>query len=94
MRSSLCAIIISMVMSASALAQGLPSGISPSMIETLKRMPAEQQKALAEQYGIDLPPDEVGVVTYYKTAKEAIKKAIEEAGMNPENVLIITKDIS
>lgn len=55
MRSSLCAIIISMVMSASALAQGLPSGISPSMIETLKRMPAEQQKALAEQYGIDLP---------------------------------------
>ena len=44
-----------MVMSASALAQGLPSGISPSMIETLKRMPAAQQKALAEQYGIDLP---------------------------------------
>ena len=55
MRSSLYAIIIYMVMSASALAQGLPSGISPSMIETLKRMPAAQQKALAEQYGIDLP---------------------------------------
>ena len=46
------------------------------------------------QYGIDLPPDEVGVVTYYRTAKEAIKHAIKEAGMNPENVLIITKDIS
>ena len=37
-----------------ALAQAMPSGVSPALLNQLKSMPAEQQRLLAKQYGIDL----------------------------------------
>ena len=54
MRSSLYAIILTMVVSTFAMAQGLPTGVSQSMIDEIRRMPVAQQRTLAAQYGIDL----------------------------------------
>ena len=43
------------VVSLSAQGQGLPSGVTPGMLDQLKSMTAQQQQALAKQYGIALP---------------------------------------
>ena len=45
----------SCLMSLSTLAQGLPPGVSPGMLNQLKSMSPSQQEALARQYGISLP---------------------------------------
>ena len=41
--------------SLSVLAQGLPPGVTPGMLNELKSMTPAQQQALAKQYGITLP---------------------------------------
>ena len=46
---------LSALMSLSAIGQGLPAGVTQEMIEQVKSMPPEQQKALAQQYGVPLP---------------------------------------
>ena len=61
MRSSLYAIILTMVVSTFAMAQGLPIGVSQSMIDEIRRMPVAQQRTLAAQYGIDLSQQPNGV---------------------------------
>ena len=47
--------IVSALFSISVLGQGLPSGVTPGMIDQLKSMSPAQQQALARQYGITMP---------------------------------------
>jgi polysaccharide export outer membrane protein len=48
-------ILMLMLMCSVTLAQPLPAGITPQMIDQFKSMPRSQQEALARQYGISLP---------------------------------------
>ena len=48
------------LMSVSAVGQGLPSGVTPGMVDQLKSMSPAQQQVLAKQYGIQLPSGGAG----------------------------------
>ena len=47
--------LVSALFSVSVVGQGLPSGVTPGMLNQLKSMSPAQQQALARQYGISLP---------------------------------------
>ncbi len=47
--------LVTVLVAGSVLAQSLPPGISPQMLQALKDMPPAQQAELARQYGITLP---------------------------------------
>ena len=47
--------VVAVLVSLSALGQGLPSGVTPSMVQQVQNMTPAQQQTLAKQYGIDLP---------------------------------------
>jgi polysaccharide export outer membrane protein len=44
-----------LVICPSVMAQSLPAGITPQMIDEVRKMPRAQQEALARQYGISIP---------------------------------------
>lgn len=49
-----------LLVSGSVLAQGLPAGVTPQMLQQLQSLPPAQQQAMARQYGITLPTQSGG----------------------------------
>ena len=54
------------------LAQGLPAGVTPSMIEQVKKMSPAQQRALAKQYGVNVAAIQGGGAAASKASETAV----------------------
>ena len=51
----LCVFIYTSVVGATVVAQALPAGVTPQMVQQIQNMSPAQQQGLAQQYGVNLP---------------------------------------
>ena len=83
--------------SLSVLAQGLPPGVTPGMLNELKSMTPAQQQALAKQYGITLPSGgvtsaDVPVLAVPGTSLETPTGRETPTGMSRDDIEAATPD--